>query len=117
MNKLIVLAAIALVGNMAFAAQSRADDCLPWAGKDPRPASDWDQCKEMGFIASSVAELRDNKMPQADAAMQIMQTFPSLQGVSLDQITRQYVAPVYESKESRHDICVEYTNTCKANTP
>jgi hypothetical protein len=42
--------------------------------------------------------------------------FTSLQGVSLDQFNQQYVAPIYESKESAHDICAEYTNTCAAAT-
>jgi hypothetical protein len=97
MNKLMVLVAIALVGSMAFVAQSHADDCMPWAWKELRPASDWNQCKEVGFIASEVADMRDHKLPQSEAAIQILQTFPSLQGVSLDQINRQYVAPVYES--------------------
>ena len=71
MNKLMVLVAIALVGSIAFVAQSHADDCMPWAGKESRPASDWNQCKEVGFIASEVADMRDHKLPQSEAAPEL----------------------------------------------
>ena len=116
MNRLIVL--IATVMCMALPAQSRAEDyCAPWAGKNPRPASDWDQCKEAGFIAGQVADLRDHKIAQKDVAIWLMQSFPSLHGISLGEIDRAYVTPVYESKESWRDICAEYTNACESNTP
>jgi hypothetical protein len=116
MSKLTVLVAtIALVGSMAFAAQSHAEDyCTPWAGKEPRPASDWDQCNEAGSIAAGVADLRDHHVPQEGATMWLLQSWQSLQGLSLDEINRAYVSPVYESKESAHDICVEYTNACRS---
>jgi hypothetical protein len=115
-----------MVALVACAAQVRAEDdpCLPNAAgiavKDaktaatvvPRAASDWDQCKEMGSIAGQVAHMRDSKIAQEEVAMMIWQWFTSLRNSNRDYINQTYVVPIYDSSESWHDICVEYTNAC-----
>lgn len=120
MSKLSVLVAtIALVSSMALPAQAQAqtDDCVPWAGKTPRSMADWNECKEAGFIAGQVADLRDHHVGKDAATMNLFQFWTSLHGLSLEEIDRAYVSPVYESKESARDICVEYRNACAAATP
>jgi hypothetical protein len=111
---------------MACAAQTYADDpCLPnsagvtgeidaktAASIKPRSPADWDQCKEAGSIAGGVADLRDHHIGKEAVAILLMQSYPSLHGLSLEEIDRAYVSPVYESKEPWHDICVEYMNAC-----
>lgn len=94
--------------------QTWADDCTPWAGKDPRPASLWDHCKEVGYIAGQVAQLRDSRLAEKEAAMLILQVFPSVRGLTVDQVDQQYVAPVYQSTKSWLDTCEAFQAACKA---
>ena len=68
--------------------------------------STWDQCKEAGFIAGQVAGLRDHHVGKDAATMFLFQFMGSLHGLSLKEIDRAYATPIYESKESWHDICV-----------
>jgi hypothetical protein len=115
MKKLMVLVATIMLVGVAFTAQAQTTDrCYPWAGKDPLPASAFDPCIEAGFIAGQVADLRDKHISKDAATMDLFQFEQSLQGLSLKEIDRTYVTPVYDSKESWHSICVEYTNACRS---
>jgi hypothetical protein len=115
MKKLMGLAAtIMLVGVVLTAQAQTTDRCYPWAGKDPLPASAFDPCIEAGFIAGQVATLRDQHIGKDLATMDLLQYQLSLRGLSQAEIDRTYVTPVYDSKESWHAICVEYTNACRS---
>jgi hypothetical protein len=123
---------IGLVVLMACAAQVHADDpCLPNSAGitgeiDAKteatiaalPARAWDQCKEMGAIAVAVAQARDGKVVQDTVAPQVWAWFTSLQKLNpnftagVAEVNKMYVAPIYQSTESWHDICDEYMNAC-----
>ena len=99
-----------------------SDYCSPWNGypdgKTPRPASQWDQCKEVAFIAGQIAELRDTtQMPEAEVASFLRTICPSLSTTSLDVINSEYVDPIYSSSEDWKTICAEFHSACIANNP
>src|ERR1700739_85192 len=92
-NKMKPMIIVFMVSLLAFTTQlgAQEDYCVPSKGPTPRPASDWNPCRERGLIASMVADMRDHKVPQADAADAIMESFPSLRGKAVDAIAAEFV--------------------------